>query len=317
MPPSRKVPAADDRETVKHIKNKVKRKEVLDRIRKQKRDLKKEKREQTKKDRKDPDKKDLPKNVPKTLDNMREHDETILVSEDEEVAMDEEEDEFRKYFEGETPKTIITTNNHPSKGLIDFVKTLLMLIPGSYYYARRNYDIKQICEWSGERGFTNLIILGQGLQLGGHKKNPCSMLLVHLPEGPTCHFRLSSIKLPDKIRRSATTSRHKPELILNNFSTRLGMRVSRGLASLFPQDPEFTGRRVVTVHCQRDYLFWRHHRYIFPEEKKGTKAKLQEIGPRFTLKLKSLQAGTFDSTRGEYEWIHKKEKETSKKRFFL
>jgi len=83
------------------------------------------------------------------------------------------------------------------------------------------------------------------------------------------------------------------------------------------QDPEFTGRRVVTVHCQRDYLFVRHHRYIFPEDKQGKKARLQEIGPRFTLKLRSLQAGTFDSSRGEYEWIHKKEKETSKKRFFL
>ena len=32
---------------------------------------------------------------------------------------------------------------------------------------------------------------------------------------------------------------------------------------------------------------------------------LQEIGPRFTLKLRSLQKGTFDSKFGEYEWIHK------------
>ncbi len=28
------------------------------------------------------------------------------------------------------------------------------------------------------------------------------------------------------------------------------------------QDPEFTGRRVATFHCQRDYLFVRHHRCI-------------------------------------------------------
>ena len=28
------------------------------------------------------------------------------------------------------------------------------------------------------------------------------------------------------------------------------------------QDPEFTGRRVVTFHCQRDYLFVRHHRCV-------------------------------------------------------
>lgn len=235
MPPSQKVPAAEDRETVKHIANKIKRKEVYDRIKKQKKTIKKEKKEQRKKDKDDPDKKDVIKNVPKTWDNMREFDETMVESEDDEVAKDEDEDEFRKYFDGETPKTLITTNNRPSKALIDFVRTLLMLLPGSFYYARRNFDIKQICEWSAERGFTNLIILGQGLQLGGHRKLPCSMLLTHLPEGPTMHFRLSSIKLPDQIRNHARTSKHKPELILNNFTTRLGMRVSRGMASLFPQ----------------------------------------------------------------------------------
>ena len=32
---------------------------------------------------------------------------------------------------------------------------------------------------------------------------------------------------------------------------------------------------------------------------------LQELGPRFTLKLRSIQRGTFDSKFGEYEWIHK------------
>lgn len=31
----------------------------------------------------------------------------------------------------------------------------------------------------------------------------------------------------------------------------------------------------------------------------------QECGPRFTLKLLSLQHGTFDTKGGEYEWVHK------------
>lgn len=43
-------------------------------------------------------------------------------------------------------------------------------------------------------------------------------------------------------------------------------------------------------------------RYIFKNQKK---AGLQELGPRFTLKLRSLQRGSFDSKFGEYEWIHK------------
>lgn len=34
-------------------------------------------------------------------------------------------------------------------------------------------------------------------------------------------------------------------------------------------------------------------------------SNFQECGPRFTLKLISLQHGTFDTKGGEYEWVHK------------
>jgi ribosome production factor 1 len=46
-------------------------------------------------------------------------------------------------------------------------------------------------------------------------------------------------------------------------------------------------------------------------------ARIQEIGPRFTLKLQYLQHGAFDYKHGEYEWIHKNEMDTSRRRFFL
>ena len=37
--------------------------------------------------------------------------------------------------------------------------------------------------------------------------------------------------------------------------------------------------------------------------KNAERVGLQELGPRFTLKLRSLQKGTFDSKFGEYEWV--------------
>ena len=110
------------------------------------------------------------------------------------------------------------------------------------------------------------------------------------------------------------------------------------LGSLFSHDAEFQGRQVVTFHNQRDYIFVRHHRYIFEEKKKKAKkkkaeekepqkplglkdrvkARLQELGPRFTLKLRWLQEGTFDPQFGEYEWIHKqKEMVMTRHRFHL
>lgn len=44
-------------------------------------------------------------------------------------------------------------------------------------------------------------------------------------------------------------------------------------------------------------------RYEF--KKNGSKTALLELGPRFTLRLKSLQKGTFDTKNGEFEWVLK------------
>jgi ribosome production factor 1 len=137
--------------------------------------------------------------------------------------------------------------------------------------------------------------------------------------------------------------------------------------SLFPHDAQFQGRQVVTFHNQRDYIFVRHHRYVFDEKKlkkpkegepqppleikDRVKARLQELGPRFTLKLRWLQEGKwnnmgilflmdsrspriglcmlndfcrtiipgmFDTHFGEYEWIHKrKQMDTTRRKFHL
>ncbi|EEB87542.1 hypothetical protein MPER_15075 [Moniliophthora perniciosa FA553] len=57
---------------------------------------------------------------------------------------------------------------------------------------------------------------------------------------------------------------------------------------MFPALPEFQGRQVVTLHNQRDFLFFRRHRYAF---RSTERVALQEIGPRFTLKLRSLRKG--------------------------
>jgi ribosome production factor 1 len=67
----------------------------------------------------------------------------------------------------------------------------------------------------------------------------------------------------------------------------------------------------------------RQHRYIFEEdpaalEKNGIAARvrLQELGPRMTLKLMSIQEGTFDTLHGEYEFIRKKKDEKDSRRKF-
>ena len=58
---------------------------------------------------------------------------------------------------------------------------------------------------------------------------------------------------------------------------------------------------------------------LYPSVSQPEKVRLQECGPRFTLRLRALQRGTFDRTAGEYEWVAKKEDKisTNRRRFVL
>lgn len=58
------------------------------------------------------------------------------------------------------------------------------------------------------------------------------------------------------------------------------------LSCLFQQDPVFKARHVVTFHNQRDYIFFRHHRYVF--ENLGINEKL-ENEERDKLRERALQ----------------------------
>ena len=54
------------------------------------------------------------------------------------------------------------------------------------------------------------------------------MLVSHLPDGPTALFRLSNVKVTKELNKDwRNISSLRPEIILNNFSTRLGHTVRR------------------------------------------------------------------------------------------
>ena len=192
-----------------------------------------------------------------------------MEADDDEVAEEDAEDEFASYFSQSTsPKVIITTSRKPSGEMFKFLENLFRH-PNAYYYARRAYTVKEIQKHAEARGFTDVLVFNENKKFS-HGARVNGLLHVHLPEGPTCLYRLSSLVLTKKIKNHGRATNHYPELILNNFSTRVGHRVGRMFASVFPQRPEFNGRRVVTFHNQRDFIFFRHHRYIF-ETRAGKK----------------------------------------------
>ncbi|GKY93369.1 hypothetical protein MPSEU_000304500 [Mayamaea pseudoterrestris] len=318
-----------------HIKNKLKRSEMYGKYLQQKQKQKSEQRLQRAKQVEELGEDAPPKAAPKTIDNTRILDAT-MVRNDPDVTQDEDTDEFAPYFGGEAPKVLITTRPRPSQNLFYFIADLQQLIPELHFYPRKSYSVKEICQFAANRDFTHLIVLSEkakqcnGLTISHLRKHADTCLA-----GPTAFFKVSSILTSKKIPNHGASTSHVPELNFHGFETRLGHRVGRLLASIFPHNPELQGRQVITFHNQRDYLFVRHHRYVFNELKKEAvaaakqaasdepakppvKARLQELGPRFTLKLRWLQEGTFDTKHGEYEWIHKrKEMDTTRRTFHL
>lgn len=303
------APAITPGQSFSHIKNKHKRSEMVHMMRAEGQRLKNKKR----KERREAEARgeEVERGTTRTIELMREPDETIVPPDDSEVEGDEAFDEFEKYFSNEQePKLLVTTCQKPSGKLFNLLKELVHVIPNMSYYPRKKFAFKKICEYAGNRGFTDVLVFQE------KNKVPQGLYISHLPKGPTAYFRLTRLKLGQEMKGGATcNASHNPELILNNFTTRLGRRMGRFLAALFPQQPHFEGRRTVTFHNQRDFVFFRHYRYNFKDD--GTKCKLQEIGPRFTLKLRYIQHGTFDAKEGEYEFIWRPDSQVSRKRFFV
>ncbi|KAG8834952.1 hypothetical protein FRC17_006255 [Serendipita sp. 399] len=308
------------------IRNKMKREEVHRAGKREKKQAKLKRRLlQAEKERKNPEEKikRLATNVPKTQDNMREFDPSILTANpansmneetgeieqkdpNAEANLDIDNDPFASYFNSDVdpsipPKVLITTSPQASRATYDFCDELVGVVPGAEFVRRKKgkgFEIGVIAGWAAGREYGAMLVVNEDMKKPSRLLGvlPVEILmsavdaitLIHLPDGPTAYFKLTSLQLTKEIFGHARATPHHPELILNGFVTRLGHAVGRMFQTLFPRLPEFEGRQVVTLHNQRDFLFFRRHRYAF---RSPEKAALQEIGPRFTLKLRWLKKG--------------------------
>ncbi|CAF0958993.1 unnamed protein product [Brachionus calyciflorus] len=293
--------------------------------------------------------KNKPKQIPKTIENQRVKDETFVtdLQNDPELVFDMNTDEISKQlnrkkrsktdddtdmtqeeFDAKTsseneeelsdddesddestdPKILITTNDIKiGFKTYKFCRELSRILPNADYFYKKNVRLSKIIPAAVQRNYSAILVVNE------NRKEPDGLMISLLPEGPTMNFKLSSLRLSDEIKNGGGFTKHKPEIIMNNFNTRLGLQIGRSFATLFPTDPQYEGRHAITFHNQRDYIFFRHHRYIF---RNAQKVGLQELGPKFTLKLRSLQKGTFDKKFGEYEWVQKRHEMESNRRKF-
>nr|CCC94717.1 ribosome biogenesis protein [Trypanosoma congolense IL3000] len=297
-------------ERYRNTRQPVKKGQLFEELREQKKDAKRFRRETREKERKVLKENAPTKAIPKTKERMRLPDVTFVEDKnDTEILCDEADDEFASYFkEGRKPKILITTGERPCFRTKQFVKEALWLFPNATYRPRKDYTLKEITQFCINRDFTDLLVVTDRI------KEPYNLIVSHLPQGPTAMFRLSNFATHEQLKDPAPRTEHYPELIFKNFDTRLGRRINRLLECLFPATRDYAGRAVATFHNQRDYIFMRTHRYIFD----GLDAvRIQEMGPRFTMRLLSLQSGTFDTQFGEYEWFRKKVHDADKLEWYL
>jgi ribosome production factor 1 len=169
------------------IGNKIARTRVKQELKAAKAKDKRERRDKRKRDDKELGSDAPVRQVPRTLESTREFDETIVDPDDEEIAGEEAMDEYADYFRGEsawaslamaaacsrdrgscvsprrraclraaTPKVMITTAKEPrpSKATYDFIRDFNDLFPSIYFYKRKGYEIKHICEIAASKKFT-------------------------------------------------------------------------------------------------------------------------------------------------------------------
>ncbi|XP_038711704.1 ribosome production factor 1-like isoform X2 [Tripterygium wilfordii] len=119
------------------------------------------------------------------------------------------------------PKILITTCRFNSTRVPAFISELLAVVPNAHYYKRGTYDLKKIVGYANNKDFSAVIVVHT------NRTEPDALLVIGLPNGPTVHFKLSNLVLRKDIKNHGNPTGHKPELVMNNFTTRLGHRLGR------------------------------------------------------------------------------------------
>lgn len=218
-----------------------------------------------------------------------------------------EDDEYR-WAGVEDPKIMLTTSRDPSSRLKMFAKELRLIFPNCQRMNRGNYEMKQLVNACRANNVTDFIIVHE------NRGVPNSLIICHLPYGPTAYFTMSDVIMRHDIPDIKTMSEEYPHLIFHNFKTPLGLRVTNILKYLFPV-PKEDSCRLMTFANHEDYISFRHHTF---KKLNGKDIELNEVGPRFQLKLYEIKLGTLENAdTAETEWILSPFLNTAVKRRFL
>ncbi|KAF2680020.1 Brix-domain-containing protein [Lentithecium fluviatile CBS 122367] len=228
---------------------------------------------------------------------------------EEELGLD---DEYAQLSGVVDPRVLVTTSRDPSSRLGTFAKEIRLLLPTAVRLNRGNLILQNLVGSALSSGLSDIVLVHE------HRGTPTALTVSHFPHGPTASFSLSNVVLRADIPNASrgTVSESYPHLIFDGFSTKLGQRVVQVLKHLFPPrdgSPK-TGNRVVTFKNIEDSIEVRHHVYV----RTGfDSVELAEVGPRMTMRLFEIRAGTLDNKDGDVEWHLNQYTRTSRKKDYL
>lgn len=197
------------------------------------------------------------------------------------------------------PKILITTSRSPSSRLLQFVKELNLIIPNSFRINRGGYVLRDFGDLCRSNGATDLVIVHE------HRGEPDGLIISHFPHGPTAYFTLNNVVLRHDLPvKPSNVSQNNPHLIFQNFNSVLGGRVSDILKHLFPKSKN-TSQRVISFININDNIVFRHFSWAKDMNSKSEDLQLNEIGPRFIIKLYKIELGTLEMKNLSTEWVHR------------
>lgn len=135
-----------------------------------------------------------------------------------------------------------------------FVKELRLLFPNAQRMNRGNYEMKQLVHACRANDVTDFILVHE------HRGIPSTLIVCHLPYGPTAFFNISGVVMRHDIPGIGPMSEQKPHLVFHNFKSTLGERTMSILKYLFPV-PKEDSKRVMTFANHDDHVSFRHHTF--------------------------------------------------------
>ena len=252
------------------------------------------------------------------------------------IDLEQQDDEYA-FLEGN--RVLLTTSRSPSSTLLQFVKELSIIFPKAHRINRGNATVDEVMVLAKQKQVSDVVIVHETRGV------PDTMTISHLPNGPTLRCSLHNVvsrhQVQQDVRRSNSQDLQEyewvmknvpqsdPFVIVNNFNSKIGLRVSTILRAIFPETPldiKFGAKdkRIITIANEQDILLFRHHivkkRQFWKETDENEKLNKEEylvleVGPRFDIKPFELRRGTIDLWKtSDVEWVFRPYQRTAFKK---